>query len=369
MTDAAQGAALSAQITVPRSGFDVSVRLETHAGGCLAVLGPNGAGKSTLLAALAGLVPLCDGEINVDGQQLEQAGRLRVPAQHRRITLLDQKPRLFPHLSVVQNLAFGPRARGWKRAEVGRIVRGWLEHVDLVDLADAKPHELSGGQQQRVALARAFAAEPRVLLLDEPFAALDPASAPLVRRLLSQELARTGTTSVLVTHELADAWQWADRCLVLDRGRAIEHASPVELALRPRHPFTAALAGFGVLRGTWRSDSLVVDGAVLPGTAEQPLPDGAAAYGIVAPADVAVSASTGAMRTRLESVSIRAGTVRLDSTAGVAAELSIDDTLQITGGRFPASGDHFWFTPRSLRVLAASPDQCRASTPSTCRLR
>lgn len=362
MTDPTHGAALSAEITVRRAGFDVSARLETNPGGCVAVLGPNGAGKSTLLAALAGLVPLREGEITLDDRPLEQAGRLRIPARQRRITLLDQKPRLFPHLSIAQNLSFGPRARGRNRAEVGRIVRGWLERVNLVELADVRPHELSGGQQQRAAIARAFAAEPRVLLMDEPFAALDAASAPLVRRMLSQELARTGTTSILVTHELADAWQWADRCVVLDRGQAIEHASPAELALRPRHPFTAALAGFGVLRGTWRGDSLTVDDAALPGVAEQPLSDGAAAYGIVAPADVAVSASTGAMRVRLESVSIRAGTVRLDSTTGVAAELSIDDTLRMTGGRFPESGDWVWFTPRSLRVLAATGNQCRASS-------
>jgi molybdate transport system ATP-binding protein len=333
--------------------FDVDVRLHVPAGGCLAVFGPNGAGKSTMLSALAGLIPLRRGEVLLDDRLLEQAGRIRERPERRRITLLEQKPRLFPHLTVGQNVAFGPRAQGVGRAEAMRRSSEWLERIGLAGRAGARPHELSGGQQQRVAVARAFAAEPRVLLLDEPFSALDAESGPAVRRLLAEELARTGTTSVLVTHELADAWRWADECLVLERGQVVDDGSPEDLATRPRHPFTAALAGYCVVSGTWRDGALVVAGLPLPGAPDALLSPASPAFGIVAPRDVVVSATTGRLRTALRSVSSHAGTVRLESTTGLAAEVSLGDALALLGNRMPEPGDELWFTPQSMRVIAA----------------
>jgi len=350
---------LHADVTVERADFDVQVRIEVPRGGCVAVLGHNGAGKSTLLAALAGTVPLRAGEIRLGDRLLERAGALHVPPARRRVTLLDQKPRLFPHLTVAQNIAFGPRSLGLGRRESSRVTADWLERIGLAGRAGARPHELSGGQQQRVAIARAFAARPQVLLLDEPLAALDAESAPLVRRMLSDELARTGTTSVLVTHELSDAWQWADHCLVLDHGRVVDEASPAQLTAHPRHPFTATLAGYDVVTGTWDGSGVVMTdaaggtGAVLPGAPLSPLAVGATAHAVVAPRDVTVSrtASPGAVHLTVDTVSTRAGTVRLAHRCGLTAEISPQDALVLAEGRMPRPGDLFWFTPRSVRVL------------------
>jgi molybdate transport system ATP-binding protein len=352
MTGTSRGAALSAEVGITRGLFDLDMRLDVAAGGCLAVFGPNGAGKSTMLAALAGLIPLQSGEVRLDGRVLEQAGRVRLRPEQRRVTLLEQKPRLFPHLTVRQNIEFGPRAQGRGRREAFRAATEWLTRIGLAEKADARPHELSGGQQQRVAVARAFAADPRVLLLDEPFSALDAESGPAVRRLLSEELARTGTTSVLVTHELADAWPWADDCLVLDRGRVVDSGTPRELATRPRHPFTAALAGFCVVSGTWRGGSLVVSGIPLAGTSDVPLAPGAPAFGIVAPRDVVASATRGRLRTTLRSVSAHAGSVRLESTIGLTAELPLEDALALRLHGMPEAGDELWLTPQGMRVVA-----------------
>ncbi|GAB3804183.1 ATP-binding cassette domain-containing protein [Humibacter antri] len=352
------GASLFADVGASRGGFDVDVRFEIPAGGCLAIFGPNGAGKSTLLGALAGLLPLRRGEVRLDDRLLEQAGRLRERPEHRRITLLEQKPRLFPHLTLAQNIAFGPRAQGATRSDARRTAQRWLERIGLAHRADARPHELSGGQQQRVAVARAFSADPRVILLDEPFSALDAESAPAVRRLLSEELERTGTTSVLVTHELSDAWPWAESCLVLDHGRIVDSGSPHDLATAPRHPFAARLAGFCVVPGTWRDGSLHVAGTALGGSPDAPLLDGAAAFGIVAPRDVVVTTplqpgAARAVHTSIRLVSAHAGTLRLETTVGLVAELSLAEALASSDGKMPEPGDPVQVTPTALRVVPA----------------
>lgn len=355
-------AQIDAALRVVRTQLVVSAEFTVPAGGCLAILGPNGAGKSTVLAALAGLTPLDEGEVRVGERVLERAGveRLRperLRPEQRRIALLDQKPRLFPHLSALRNVAFGPRSQGRSRSEALAVAAEWLERIGLEHRGTARPHELSGGQQQRVALARAFAARPDVLLLDEPFAALDAESAPSVRRMLVDELRRTGMTSVLVTHDIADAWQLADDCLVLERGRVIEHASPAELASRPRHPFTAALAGFSVVSGRWSGGALAVGSERLSGTPDGELVDGQPAIGILDPAALRVSANAGQFAAVLSSVSTRAGVVRLEAASGLAAELSFADARRLAGGRLPASGDRLWFTPapEQVRIVGSTP--------------
>jgi molybdate transport system ATP-binding protein len=352
------GAGLSVDATIDRGGFTVSVDFEVPAGGSMAVLGPNGAGKSTLLGGLAGLTPLRSGRVELGGVTLESAGGVRLRPEHRRVALLDQKPRLFPHLSIAQNIAFGPRSLGDSRAQARRTAQQWLDRIGLADRAGHRPEQLSGGQQQRVAIARAFAARPRVLLLDEPLAALDAESAPLVRRMLAAELSRTGTTSVVVTHELSDAWQWAEHCVVLAGGRVIERAAPAELAARPRHPFTASLAGFGVLRGTWTGIGLRVGEAVLPGTVDlcADLAPGSPAFGVVAPRDVTVAPVSpgeggGGVIAMLTAVTARAGTVRLETDTGLAAELDFAEAMRLGSGRLPAMGESYALTPHGMRVV------------------
>ncbi|MGF6824464.1 molybdate transport system ATP-binding protein [Microbacterium sp. ZKA21] len=348
--------ALSADITVDRAGFRAVASIEVEPGGRLAVLGPNGSGKSTLLGAIAGLIPISHGSVVLDGRPVEQAGEMRLRPEQRRIGLLDQKPRLFPHLSVGQNIAFGPRARGAGRAETRDVVRTWLSRLGLADRADVAPHELSGGQQQRVAIARAFAAEPRLLLLDEPFAALDAESAPQVRRLLSDELARTGTAAMLVTHDLADAWQLARDCVVLHEGRIIERGSPAELAARPRQTFTARLAGFAVVEGCWTGAALDIgDGILLPARAEGELEPGDAAFAVIAPQDVGTRAHGDASRTGvtapLVSVSSQAGSLRLEHRSGLAA---IAPVAEFAGRALPRVGDAVRFEIDAVIVRRAS---------------
>lgn len=137
--------ALDADVVVQREGFRMQATLDVAAGGRLAVLGPNGSGKSTLIGALAGLLPLTAGKVCLDGRVLERAGGPRTRPEHRRIALLDQKPRLFPHLSVAQNIAFAPRARGMARADALRAAESWLDRLGLSGRGGDRPHRLSGG--------------------------------------------------------------------------------------------------------------------------------------------------------------------------------------------------------------------------------
>ncbi|MFB7252250.1 sulfate/molybdate ABC transporter ATP-binding protein [Microbacterium sp. NPDC056234] len=355
MTTIATGQ-LSADVTVDRPEFRTTASIDVAAGGRLAVLGPNGSGKSTLLGAIAGLVPLSHGSTVLDDRLLERAGQVRMRPAERRIGLLDQKPRLFPHLSVWQNIAFGPLAGGAGRTAARAVARTWLERLELADRADAAPHELSGGQQQRVAIARAFAAEPRLLLLDEPFAALDAESAPSVRRLLSEELARTRTAAVLVTHDLADAWQLADDCLVLHDGRVVERGSPAELASAPRHPFTARLAGFAVVEGCWTGTALDIgDGILLPGRTDGDPATGAAAFAVIAPQEVRLltpdDLSRAGVTAQLASVSSQAGSLRLEHRSGLAAVVPVS---AFHGRPLPRVGDIERFELAAVTVRRAA---------------
>jgi molybdate transport system ATP-binding protein len=192
----------------------------------------------------------------VNGDVLVDDG-VWVPPYRRGISLLAQDPLLFPHLTALDNVAFGPRSAGHPSAAAREIARRWLSEVEGADLAVRRPVQLSGGQAQRVAIARALASDPRVLLLDEPLAALDVAVAPTIRRMLRRVL--EGRTAVLVTHEVLDALTLADRVIVLNRGRVVEHGVTSEVLERPRHPFTAELAGLNLLTGTPTVDGLITD--------------------------------------------------------------------------------------------------------------
>lgn len=225
----------------------LDVRFSVAAGETLAVLGPNGAGKSTLLDVLAGLVRPDSGHVLLEGMMLVSAGggeRDIFTAPHARgVGLLAQEALLFPHLSVRDNVAFGPRSAGRSTLEAREIADRWLDRVDATGLADRRPRRLSGGQAQRVAVARALATEPRLLLLDEPFGALDAGVAPAMRRLLAEVLG--GRTVVLVTHDPLDALALADRVIVLDGGRIVEEGPTREVLLNPRTEFTRLLT-FGL---------------------------------------------------------------------------------------------------------------------------
>ncbi|MEV6527533.1 ATP-binding cassette domain-containing protein [Longispora sp. NPDC051575] len=237
----------------------VDVELDLAAGETVALLGPNGAGKSTVLRALAGLLP-AGGEITVGGERIEG-----LAPEYRRIGLVFQDYLLFPHLSAVDNVAFGPRCAGMSRARARELATDWLERVGLGGQLRSRPGQLSGGQAQRVALARALATGPRLLLLDEPLAALDVRSRLEIRAELRRHLAAFAGAALLVTHDPLDAMTLADRILIIEDGRITQEGSPVEITSRPRTEYVATLVGLNLYRGVAR-DGVVVALAPVGGT-------------------------------------------------------------------------------------------------------
>jgi molybdate transport system ATP-binding protein len=242
---------LDARVVVERAAFRLDVALRVPAGSTTAVVGPNGAGKSTLLRALAGLAPLTAGRVALDGRVLEDpaGSAARIPAEGRGIGVVFQDHLLFPHLSALANVAFGPRAHGVARAVAEERARALLDRLGIAHLADRRPAALSGGQSQRVALARALVLEPALLLLDEPMAALDAGTRLDVRELLADELRRFGGAAVLVTHDPVDALALADRIHVLEDGREVQEGAPAEVAARPATAYVARLVGMNRLTG------------------------------------------------------------------------------------------------------------------------
>jgi len=220
---------LDVSIRAHRGGFTLELDAFVEPGRTLALLGPNGAGKSTAVAAISGLVPLDEGHVRVGGRAVEA-----LPAEERRVSVVFQDYLLFPHLTVEQNVAFSPRAVD---------AAGWLDRLDLRRLAGLRPPQLSGGQAQRVALARALAAEPDVLLLDEPLAALDVEVRDDVRAELARHLAAFGGATVVVTHSWADVLALAADVIVLEDGRVTQRGTVEEVASRPATPYVRKLVG------------------------------------------------------------------------------------------------------------------------------
>lgn len=245
--------------------FDMSLSLGD--GETVAVLGPNGAGKSTLLGVIAGLLRPDSGSASIDGRQLfklDAGTRQWDPPHLRGIALLAQEALLFPHLSALDNVGFGPRSAGASRAAAREAARHWLAEVDAQSLADRKPAQLSGGQAQRVAVARALAAEPDLLLLDEPMSALDIHAAPLLRRVLKRVL--QDRKAIIVTHDVLDAYMLADRVIVVENGRIVEEGPTRQVLERPRSHFAAGLAGLNLVTGALSREGITTpDGRVFAG--------------------------------------------------------------------------------------------------------
>ena len=241
---------LAAVLQVDRDRFALDASLELAPGTVLALLGPNGAGKSTSLRVLAGLVPLDGGRIVLDGRVLDEpATGTWVPTADRAVGMVFQDYLLFPHLTATDNVAFGLRTAGTPRAAAREAARAWLDRMGLAEHAGARPHALSGGQAQRVALARALAPGPRLLLLDEPLAALDAGTRMTVRADLRRHLADFPGCSVLVTHDPLDAMVLADHLVVLEGGRVVQSGRPADVARAPRTEYVARLVGLNLYRG------------------------------------------------------------------------------------------------------------------------
>jgi molybdate transport system ATP-binding protein len=252
------GGGLIVDAEVQRGGFVLRVSLAAAPGEVVGVLGPNGSGKSTLLSAVAGLTPVSAGRITLAGQVMDDAAEgTFVEASGRPVGFVFQNYRLFPHLSVAENVAFSPRARGLSRQAARSAARHWLERLGLADLADRKPDELSGGQAQRVALARALAGQPALLLLDEPLSALDTGTRLDVEAELRQHLADFTGPCLLVTHDPLEALVLADRIVVLEGGRIVQEGTPGQVARQPATDYVAKLVGLNLYAG--RADGAQVE--------------------------------------------------------------------------------------------------------------
>ncbi|MDL5157481.1 sulfate/molybdate ABC transporter ATP-binding protein [Actinomycetospora termitidis] len=348
---------LEVDVAVTRGSFTLDVSVTVGSGEVVAVLGSNGAGKSTFLGALAGLHAPDRGAITLDGRELGG-----VPVHRRRVGLLSQQALLFPHLTARDNVAFGPRSSGAGRRAARETADRWLAMVDATALADRRPAELSGGQAQRIAIARALACEPELLLLDEPFAALDVDVTPAVRSLLRRVVRATGVTTLMVTHDVLDAVVLADRLVVLDAGRVVESGPTAEVLRRPRSAFAARIAGLDLVPGRSCPEGLrTTDGTVVGGMHPETLDDGEAAVALFAPAAVSVfrEPPKGSPRTTVpvrlaamephgELVRLRAGVP--DGGPGWVEGLAADVTPAAVAQLGVEPGDEVWFAVKAAEV-------------------
>lgn len=333
--------------TVRERGFDLS--LHVGSGEVLAVLGPNGSGKSTALSLIAGLLRPDSGTASLDGRVLFDLGRpgrshIWVPPHARGVALLAQEPLLFPHLSALDNVAFGPRSVGQPRGTSRTLAQRWLAEVDAEQYAERKPAQLSGGQAQRIAVARALAADPRLLLLDEPMAALDVAVAPAVRQMLRRVL--HGRSAVIVTHDVLDALLLADRVVVIEGGHVVEQGPTAQLLARPRSAFAARIAGLNMVRGRREGHGVRShDGLFVEGLAEEPVGEGEEALAVFRPSAVGVFRQPpgGSLRnviavtiTELEpqgdQVRVRTAELSADVTVAAVAELDLAPQTPVVFG-------------------------------------
>ncbi len=251
---------LDARVVVRTGALKTDVPLTAARGERVALVGPNGAGKTTVLRALAGLIRMDGGHVRLEGTTLEDPSRgIRVPVERRGIGLVFQDHLLFPHLSALENVAFGPRCAGTSRADARRRATSWLERLGVADLAGRRPRRLSGGESQRVALARALAAEPSLLLLDEPLSALDAATRPRVRSELRRHLSEFDGAMLIVTHDPVDAMVLASRLIVVEAGAVVQEGTPEEVSRHPRSEWVARLVGLNLFRGQTAEDHVDVD--------------------------------------------------------------------------------------------------------------
>lgn len=285
MNDPSQG--LSAQIRLTVGTLDVDVELDVAPGELLAILGPNGAGKTTVLRAIAGLAPIDHGQIRIDTTIVDdpQSGRFVAPDK-RRVGVVFQDYLLFPSMSVLDNVAFGLRATGISKADANRRAAATLDDVGLADYAQQRPRVLSGGQAQRAALARTLATQPRVLLLDEPLAALDVGTRAEMRRELRRHLDAFDGMRVLVTHDPIDAFALADRVAIIESGHVVQSGTLAEVTSHPRSRYVAELVGVNLVAGRVDGDRLVTANGAVVVVADAS--DGAS-YAVIRPHSIALT--------------------------------------------------------------------------------
>ncbi len=349
---------VSVRAVIENRGVDIEFAVS--AGEVLAVLGPNGAGKSTTLHVIAGLVRPDDGVVRVGDRVLtDTATGTHVATHDRHVGLVMQDSLLFPHLSAAANVAFSPRS---SRADAAR----WLDEVEASDLAHRMPRQLSGGQAQRVALARALAAEPDVLLLDEPLAGLDVGVAAAMRKLLSRVLVRDGRSAVLISHDLVDVLTLADAVIILEDGKIVERGSTAAVLAAPRSRFGARFAGVNLVIGTAGPDGVLTTpwGFDWHGVCGPDTVAGRPAVAVFSPAAVAVyrDAPHGSPRNTvavtLAELDSRGPAIRVraeeqpNGAPGLAADITTDSAAQLR----LTPGERVFFSVKAQEVtLLPSP--------------
>ncbi len=277
---------LEARVVRTLGRFRLDVDIAAGAGETVAILGPNGAGKSTLFRCLAGLLPIDDGRVGLDGAVLDEpATETFVVPEQRAVAVVFQDYLLFPNLSALENVAFGLRARGVAKADARTEAGAWLERVGLADHAAHRPRALSGGQAQRVALARALATGPRLLLLDEPLAALDVGTRAELRRDLRRHLTTFDGVRLLVTHDPIDAYALADRVVIVEAGEIVQVGTLGDVSAHPRSRYVADLVGVNLLAGTGSNGAITTPtgGRIVPSH-----PVHGAAFAVIPPHAVAI---------------------------------------------------------------------------------
>ncbi len=345
------------QVTVEATLAERGVRiaLSVPAGSVTAVVGPNGAGKTTLLHLVAGLLRPTAGSVRFGDRTLSD-GRHVLPTHRRRVALLTQRSSLFPHLSVLENVAFAPRAAGASPAAARTRALAELEAAGCAHLASRRAHELSGGQAQRVAIARALAGDPLVVLLDEPMVGLDVGVAAEVRHVLAERL--RGRTALFVTHEVLDLWTIADRVAVVEGGHVVESGAVEDLLVRPTSAFLAQLSGLALLSGVERDGDLeIAPGVLLQGLSDpgQPLTHGGRGIAGIPPEAVALYLDQPAGSPRnvlsavITSLEPRGSVVRVRLDVA-SQQLAADVTTQSVAGLGLRPGHAVWAVVKAVQV-------------------
>ncbi|MWA14179.1 ABC transporter permease [Streptomyces sp. BA2] len=331
------------------TGFN-RLTLDAEPGTTIAVVGPNGAGKTTLLRALLGLTPRAHAELRLGDTDVTG-----LPPHRRHVAWVPQDGALFPHMSALANTAYGPRALGVPRAEARRRAQEWLDRLGVGHLAHRRPAQLSGGQAQRVALARALAARPRLLLLDEPLAALDQTTRAHVRHTLRTHLDTFGGVCLIVTHDPVEAVSLADRVLVLDQGLALQDEAPAEVTRHPRSPWVARMLGRNAWPGTAGPEGLALPGGGTLVIAD-PLPPGTEALAIIAPEAVSVHRDrpTGSPRNvwpgTIREITTSGSRLRLLITSPQAPDLVAEITPQAAAELGLADGTSVWTSVKATEA-------------------
>ncbi len=346
---------LSAAVRVRLNGFLLDATVIAPQGEITAVIGPNAAGKTTLLRAIAGLIPLEGGSIQLGDELLDSVDRDRhVAPQDRSVGYVFQDSLLFPHMSAVDNVAYGIRARGRTKRDARSVAHAALREVGLEEVAELKPDELSGGRKQLVALLRAMGRDPELLLLDEPTSSIDAVSRPVVRRRLIERLESFNGVVLLVSHDPVEAMSLASRIFVLEDGKVIQRGSPQELASRPNSRYVAEVVGVNLWRGTAREGTILTGSGGKIITAEQISGDVIAVahpHAIALHTARPVGTPRNAWSGRVESVEpIGAGRIRLR----IAAEIPLiaEVTLAARDELELGPGMRVWATLKATEISA-----------------